>query len=68
MREITPEMLKTVEANWATRNEQWLGKDADTPRKVTKCYTDGVQITLEELEHQMDWDYFDETDDEEQTE
>jgi hypothetical protein len=31
MRDITPDMLKTVEENWTTRNEQWLGKDAKAP-------------------------------------
>ena len=64
MRDITPEIVKTVEKNWAERNGQWLGKGVEAPSKVSKCYTDGVQITLLELEEQTDWDFFDATDEE----
>jgi hypothetical protein len=53
--QASPETLQGIESDWLTRHRGRLQQDSRSPRLVLKAYADNLQISEDDIEHQLDW-------------
>ena len=58
--------IKDAEENWVKRNEKILHKPSldRTPRKILAKYCQQVPFCLEQIDRELDWDFFEPGNDE----
>ena len=53
--QASAETLQGIESDWLNRHRGRLQQDSRSPRLVLRAYADNLQISEDEIEHQLDW-------------
>ena len=61
---LSPLVRDTIEAEWLARWQDKLGNPTTTPRQVLRAYVKELDITVANLDEAMEWSYWDDKDDE----
>jgi hypothetical protein len=61
---LSPSVRDTIEAEWLARWKDKLGNPTTTPRQVLRAYVEELDITVVNLDEAMEWSYWDDEDDE----
>jgi len=53
--QASAETLQGIESDWLNRHRGRLQQDSRSPRLVLRAYADNLQISEDDIEHQLDW-------------
>jgi len=58
--DLSPQLRDSIEKEWLDCWKERLGNPSQTPRQILRAYVEELDITVAELDDQMDWDTWDE--------
>ena len=54
--QVSAEMMTKIEKNWIAKHRERLQQmDAQTPRQVLRAFADDSDLTVADIDSQMDW-------------
>ena len=53
--QASADTLQGIESDWLNRHRGRLQQDSRSPRLVLRAYADNLQISEDDIEHQLDW-------------
>ena len=62
-KDLSPSLRDQIEKEWLDRWKEKLENPVRTPRQVLRSYVDNLGISVTELDAEMDWDCWDEEED-----
>ena len=58
--QVSTDMMTKIENNWLTKHRERLQQtDARTPHQILRVYADDNDLTVADIETQMDWSAWD---------
>jgi hypothetical protein len=54
--DLSASSRNAIEKEWVTKWKERLGHPTITPRQVMRTYVDNLDITVADLDNEMDWD------------
>ena len=60
--QASPETLLNIESDWLARHRNRLQQDSRSPRQVLRAYADTSNISVDDIENQLDWTTWDNVD------
>ena len=60
--EMSPDLRDSIEKEWLDRWRERLGNPTQTPRQILRAYVKELDITVAGLDTKMEWDFWDTTD------
>ena len=58
---IDADAVMAVEERWIDKNKKWLGSDAKPPSMVVALYLGTSSLTVNQVDTEMDWEFFTDT-------
>jgi hypothetical protein len=63
VKSIDADAVTAVEERWIEKNKKWLGSDAKPPLKVVASYLGASGLTVNQVDAEIDWEFFPNTKD-----
>jgi hypothetical protein len=63
VKSIDADAVTVFEERWIDKNKKWLGSDAKPPSKVAASYLGASGLTVNQVEAEIDWEFFTNTKD-----
>ena len=63
-KDLSPSLRDQIEKEWLDRWKEKLENPVRTPRQVLRSYVDDLGISITELDAEMEWDCWDDEEDE----
>ncbi len=62
-RDLSSTVWDTIKQDWVARWKECLGNPNKTPRQVLRAYVEDLDITVARLDEAMEWECWDDADD-----
>ena len=57
-KDMSPSDYTETMRYWTERNQRWVDNDR-SPRRISRLYCENVNMSMDQVSDQMDWNFFD---------